>query len=304
MTVSPALSSAVGCSSSAMRASAARASPWLPVASAKILSRGRRSNASIPENGGTPSSIPHSRATATTRSMARPKMQTCRPAAKPASAAERRRATLEANVVTTTLPFALAMSQASVLATSRSDGLSPSRRTLVESQTRASTPSSPSDLRRPSSVGEPMIGVGSIFQSAVWTTSPAGVRIASAELSGMEWATAMNSTANGPIATCSPCATILMRNLGRARFAEPTGLGEPGRKARQIDRRSQARPEFGERADVILVRMGDDDADEILPRFLDEAQIGHDEIDARADPRPQRRRRDRPSATCAPSAGP
>ena len=68
-------------------------------------------------------------------------------------------------------------------------------------------------------------------------------------------------------------------NLGRARFAEPTGLGEPGGKARQIDRRSQARPEFGERADVILVRMGYDDADEILPRFLDEAQIGHDEID-------------------------
>ena len=37
MTVSPALNSAVGCSSSAMRASAARGSPWLPVASAKNL---------------------------------------------------------------------------------------------------------------------------------------------------------------------------------------------------------------------------------------------------------------------------
>ena len=64
----------------------------------------------------------------------------------------------------------------------------------------------------------------------------------------------------------------LHRNLGRARFAEPTGLGEPRGEARHIDRRSQARPEFGERADVILVRMGDDDADEILPRFLDEAR--------------------------------
>ena len=46
-----------------------------------------------------------------------------------------------------------------------------------------------------------MIGVGSIFQSAVWTTSPAGVRIASAELSGMEWATLTNSTTNGPMAS-------------------------------------------------------------------------------------------------------
>ena len=167
-------------------------------------------------------------------------------------------------MVTTTLPFALAMSQASVLATSRSDGLSPSRRTLVESQTSASTPSSPSALRRASSVGTPKIGVGSIFQSAVWTTSPAGVRIASAELSGIEWATAMNSTRNGPIAILLAQLHDLEGNLGRARLAQPTRLGETGREARRVDRRAEARPEIGERADVVLVRVGDDNADEIL----------------------------------------
>ena len=50
-----------------------------------------------------------------TRSIARPITSTCRPAASPASAAERRRATLEAKVVTTTRPLALATSSRSVL---------------------------------------------------------------------------------------------------------------------------------------------------------------------------------------------
>ncbi len=89
-------------------------------------------------------------------------------------------------MVTTTLPFALPIRSVRVAATSRSDGLSPSRSTLVELQTSASTPSSPSAFRRSVSVVAPSTGVGSIFQSPVWTTSPAGVRIASDELSGIE----------------------------------------------------------------------------------------------------------------------
>ena len=71
------------------------------------------------------------------------------------------------------------------------------------------------------------------------------------------------------------------RNLGRARLAEPARLGESGRKARHIDGRAKVRPKFGERADVVLVRMGDDDADQILLRLLDETEVRHDEIDAR-----------------------
>ena len=74
------------------------------------------------------------------------------PGANPASAAARSRATLEAKVVTTTLPFALPIRSFRVAATSRSDGLSPSLRTLVESHTSPNTPSSPSASRRSSSV--------------------------------------------------------------------------------------------------------------------------------------------------------
>src|ERR1700709_1917714 len=50
----PAARVAGGCSSSAMRANAARDSPWLPVASAKTLARGMRSNWSWPTKAGRP----------------------------------------------------------------------------------------------------------------------------------------------------------------------------------------------------------------------------------------------------------
>ena len=139
--------------------------------------------------------------------MARPSVITCRPAAKPASAAARNRATFEAKVVTKTRPCVPRASSPSVAATSASDGLAPSRSTLVELQISASTPSSPISRKRRSSVGRPIGGVGSIFQSPVWTTTPAGVRIASAQLSGIEWATGTNSTSNGPMATRPPSGT-------------------------------------------------------------------------------------------------
>ena len=72
---------------------------------------------------------------------------------------------------------------------------------LVESQTSASTPSSPIAASRALSVGRPMPGASSIFQSPECTMVPSGVRIASAQLSGIEWATATNSTENGPSIT-------------------------------------------------------------------------------------------------------
>ena len=60
---------------------------------------------------------------------------TCRPAAKPASAAARSRATLEAKVVTKTRPLRSARPvRRASSATSASDGLTPSRSTLVELQ--------------------------------------------------------------------------------------------------------------------------------------------------------------------------
>ena len=104
--------------------------------------------------------------------------------------------------------------------------------------------------------------------------------MASAVLSGIEWATEMNSTSNGPIYARSD-GDDLDRNLRRARFTEPPRLGQPGGEAGHIDRRAEARPKFGKRADVILVRVSNDDADEIAFDLLDEGEVGHDQIDAR-----------------------
>ena len=70
------------------------------------------------------------------------------------------------------------------------------------------------------------------------------------------------------------------RDLGRARLGQAARLGEPGGEARHIDRRAEPRPQLGQRADVILVGMSDDNADQILLRFFDEGDVGHQQIDA------------------------
>ena len=70
------------------------------------------------------------------------------------------------------------------------------------------------------------------------------------------------------------------RNFGRAGLAEPAGLGESGREAGHIHGRAKVWPKLGERPDVVLVSVGDDDPNQILLRLLDEAEIGHDQIDA------------------------
>ena len=72
----------------------------------------------------------------------------------------------------------------------------------------------------------------------------------------------------------------LDRDLGRAGLAEPAHFGEPGRERRGVHLRAEARPQLRQRADVVFVGMGDDDADEVLLHLLDEADIRHDEVDA------------------------
>ena len=71
------------------------------------------------------------------------------------------------------------------------------------------------------------------------------------------------------------------RDFRRARFAQPSRLGEARGEARHVDGHAEPRPELGERADMILVRVGDDEADEVVLDLLDEGEVGHDEIDAR-----------------------
>ena len=74
----------------------------------------------------------------------------------------------------------------------------------------AVTPSAPSALSRPLSVGAPITGVGSIFQSPVCSASPSGVRTASAFDSGIECATEISSSENGPTSKRAFSSTSLI----------------------------------------------------------------------------------------------
>ena len=59
------------------------------------------------------------------------------------------------------------------------------------------------------------------------------------------------------------------------------GFQHAGGERRRIDRHVQARPEIVQRAVVVLMGMGDDDALEILAFLGKETDIGQHEIDAR-----------------------
>ena len=82
----------------------------------------------------------------------------------------------------------------------------------------------------------------------------------------------MNSTSNGPISTALAGGDALDRDLGRARLAEPARLREARGEAAHVDGHAEPRPKLAERADMILMGMGDDEADQVPLRLLDEAR--------------------------------
>ncbi len=139
-----------------------------------------------------------------TRLSERPSTSTCRPASVAASTTERIRPTLDENVVTATRPGAASITCRRPCPTACSEGDSPSRIALVESQISAITPASPRARKRASSVIGPISGAGSIFQSPVWMMVPSGVVIASDTGSGMECVTATASMSNRPTEKRSP----------------------------------------------------------------------------------------------------
>ena len=218
-------------------------------------------------------------------------MTTSRPARCAAAATARRRATFEAKVVTATRCGASAMRRSSTTATSPSLGLTPSRMALVESETSASTPSWPSAARRSSSVGEaearrrvelPVAAYGGPCRAAC------GWRARSD--SGMECETGMYSTSNGPTVTRSPLAHDGDRDFRRVRLAGALGLEQGRRERRHVDRHLELRPEIDQRAEMVLVRMGDDDAGELGPCAPAGSGCRGGPRRRRADPRGRRRR--------------
>ena len=94
-------------------------------------------------------------------------------------------------------------------AMSRSGVTTPGTSALVESAISRSTPSVPSRANPARSVSLPSSGSWSILKSPVCRTRPAGVRMATASASGIEWLTARNSQSKGPNEAWFPSATSI-----------------------------------------------------------------------------------------------
>ena len=147
----------------------------------------------------------------------------------------------------------------SVGSMSRSVRTKPGTSALVESTRKRSTPSSPSRANARRSVIRPSSGSWSILKSPVCRTScPAGVRIATASASGIEWLTATNSALKGP--ELLDLALLDLQRVGLDPVLAQLGLdqrqGQPGADERDV--RSLAQ-EVGHGADVVLVPVGEDD---------------------------------------------
>ena len=203
-------------------------------------------------------------------------------------------------MVTATRCGALSISFASSAATSVSDGERPSRTALVESPISARQPSAPSARSFFSSVGGPMTGVGSIFQSPVCSTLPNGVRRISALDSGIECATEHELDVERPDVEARAERHLLDRDLRRARLACELGLEQRRGERRRVDRHLQLRPEVHQRAEMVLVGVGEDDAGEVAALLDQIADVRQDQIDARQVLLLRERRpRHRPRARCA-----
>ena len=216
-----------------------------------------------------------------TRNMARPTTTSSRPAARAALATEPMRATLEAKVVTATRCGASRMRRASVTATSASDGETPSRTALVESQISAASPSSPSAFSAD--------GVGRRAGQRVLVELPiAGMQRRAerrADHHRGRLGDRMRHVDQLDVERADRAAAAERHDMQREAVDE-AHLGELrfqhlGGEGRGIDRDAgELRPEIDHRAEMILMRVGQQQADDIVPLLLDEADVGKDDVDA------------------------
>ena len=127
----------------------------------------------------------------------------------------------------------------------------------------------------------PSTGVSSIFQSPVWKMFPNGVSISRPLPSGIECDSATKLTLNGPELDAPAALDDVELDLaGQPLLLELAG-DQPGGERRRVERRLQLLGEIGQRADMILVAVGQDDPEQPLLLVLDELEIGQDEVDAR-----------------------
>ena len=183
--------------------------------------------------------------------------------------------------MTATRCGASAIIAASVAATSSSLGLSPSLSALVESQISAiGMPSAASARKRASSVGGAAMGRGSSFQSPVWITRPNG-------RGDRQRAAFGDRVRNVDRLDCERPERERLADLHGAHshvvddvVGGTLGAQHGGGERRGIDRPIESRPEIEHGAVVVLVTVRQDQRQHVLGIVLEEARIGHDQLDA------------------------
>ena len=114
---------------------------------------------------------------------------------------------------------------------------------------------------------------------------------------------ARTRSSNGPSCKRRPGCDLASARSSARRARDSLRVSiRRGREARRVDRRPQPRPHLDERADMVLVRMGDEDAEEVVLALLDEGQVR--DTSGRCPACAPRRRspcRNRPGSTCGAS---
>src|SRR5208283_4532153 len=70
------------------------------------------------------------------------------------------------------------------------------------------------------------------------------------------------------------------RDFGGAGLGKAAGLEQSGRERRGVERHIEARPQVDERAHMVLVAVGEDEADDVAPLLDQITDVRQDEIDA------------------------
>ena len=141
------------------------------------------------------------------------------------------------------------------------------------------TPSAPSLARIAKSDSFPSTGVWSNLKSPVWTTTPTGVRRAIPIASGIEWPIRKATTPNGPIWSSSPGSRATSGIVVELVLLDLVAK-EPAGEGRGVDRHARKLGQHvRQRADMVLVGVGDEEGLDLGLVLLEVGDVGDDEVD-------------------------
>ena len=162
----------------------------------------------------------------------------------------------------------------------RSGVTKPGTSALVESDSSRSMPASPSRAKAPRSVRTPSSGSWSILKSPVCT------RRAGRGVHGDGERVGDRVVDRDELAVERPGHVVVARGDLDQRRVDPV-LAQLGRDQREGEPRADQRDvlaqpqQVRDRADVVLVPVGEDDGVDVVEAVLDDAEVGQDQVDAR-----------------------